>query len=112
MRHWMGYPGHEVLIHDIVHADNCYLYSTDGKRYIDLESGIWCTAIGHGHPRIQQVIVEQLAKIAHTGYCYSNGYILAQRPGLNVLRLDPSLTIEHGDIEGFLEVFEQVLSAA
>ena len=77
MRHWMGYPGHEVLIHDITHADNCYLYSAEGKRYIDLESGIWCTAIGHGHPRIQQVIVEQLAKIAHTGYCYSNGTVEA-----------------------------------
>ena len=37
------------------------------------------------------------------------GYILAQRPGLNVLRLDPALTIEKKAIEGFLEVFEDVL---
>jgi acetylornithine/succinyldiaminopimelate/putrescine aminotransferase len=38
------------------------------------------------------------------------GYILAQRPGLNVLRLDPGLTIERRDIEGFLETFEVVLT--
>jgi 4-aminobutyrate aminotransferase-like enzyme len=37
------------------------------------------------------------------------GYILAQRPGLNVLRMDPSLTIEEKDIEGFLDVFEGLL---
>jgi acetylornithine aminotransferase len=38
------------------------------------------------------------------------GYILGQRPGLNVLRLDPSLTIDQKDLEGFLESFEAVLT--
>jgi len=38
------------------------------------------------------------------------GYIVAQRPGLNVLRIDPSLTIESIDIENFLNLFEIVLS--
>ena len=39
-----------------------------------------------------------------------NGFVLAQRPGLNVLRIDPALTIEERDIENFLAVFEQVLA--
>lgn len=38
------------------------------------------------------------------------GYVVARRPGLGVLRLDPSLTIDPKDIEGFLEMFEAVLS--
>ncbi len=38
------------------------------------------------------------------------GYIVAQRPGLNVLRIDPSLTIESKSIEGFLDSFESVLT--
>jgi len=38
------------------------------------------------------------------------GYILAQRPGLNVLRIDPALTIDSKDIEKFLRVFEDVLT--
>ena len=38
------------------------------------------------------------------------GYILAQRPGLNVLRIDPSLTIDRKDIETFLETLERVLT--
>lgn len=40
------------------------------------------------------------------------GYVLARRPGVNVLRLDPSLTIDQTDIEGFLETFEAVLTDA
>ncbi|MCG6922819.1 MAG: aminotransferase class III-fold pyridoxal phosphate-dependent enzyme, partial [Acidobacteria bacterium] len=38
------------------------------------------------------------------------GYIVARRPGLNVLRLDPPLTIERADVEGFLEALEAVLT--
>lgn len=37
------------------------------------------------------------------------GSVVARRPGLSVLRLDPSLTIEREDIEGFLDTFEAVL---
>jgi acetylornithine aminotransferase len=37
------------------------------------------------------------------------GYILARRPGLNVLRIDPPLTIERRDVEGFLATFKDVL---
>jgi acetylornithine aminotransferase len=38
------------------------------------------------------------------------GYVVAQRPGLNVLRLDPSLTVEEADIEGFLASLEKLLN--
>jgi len=37
---------------------------------------------------------------------------LGRRPGVNVLRLDPSLTIDQNDIEDFLETFEAVLTDA
>jgi 4-aminobutyrate aminotransferase-like enzyme len=38
------------------------------------------------------------------------GHIVAQRPGLNVLRLDPRLTIDKADIEAFLTAFEGILA--
>jgi 4-aminobutyrate aminotransferase-like enzyme len=38
------------------------------------------------------------------------GYIAAQRPGRNVLRLDPALTIEMRDIDGFLESLADILA--
>jgi acetylornithine/N-succinyldiaminopimelate aminotransferase len=73
--HVLWYPGHDLLLKDIVRAENCYLYDAEGKRYVDLESGVWCTSIGHGNPRIRRVITEQLARIAHTGFGYSNALV-------------------------------------
>jgi 4-aminobutyrate aminotransferase-like enzyme len=40
------------------------------------------------------------------------GFVLARRPGLNVLRIDPPLTIGREDIERFLETLEDVLTQA
>jgi acetylornithine aminotransferase len=75
MSHLFWYPGHELLLEDIVRAENCYLYDAAGKRYVDLESGVWCTSIGQGHPRILRVMVEQSARIAHAGFNYSSGVV-------------------------------------
>ncbi|MGD8386331.1 MAG: hypothetical protein PVG49_04285, partial [Desulfobacteraceae bacterium] len=49
--------------------------------------------------QVQQALVRQ-------------GFILAQRPGLNVLRIDPGLTVDRRDIGDFLEVFDRVLQEA
>jgi acetylornithine aminotransferase len=72
MSNLIAYPGHDIVLQDIVKAENCTLHDAQGKRYVDLESGVWCTAIGHAHPRIVQVLQDQGARIMHTGYCYSN----------------------------------------
>jgi acetylornithine/N-succinyldiaminopimelate aminotransferase len=71
----VGYPGHEILLPDIVRAENCYLYDGQGKRYVDLEAGVWCTALGHGNPRLLRTIAEQSARIAHTGFNYSSAVV-------------------------------------
>ena len=34
----------------------CYLYDTDGRRYLDLISGIGVNALGHAHPRVVREI--------------------------------------------------------
>jgi acetylornithine aminotransferase len=67
----LWYPGHEHLMADIVRAENCYLYDSAGRRYVDLESGVWCASLGQGNPRILRVLAEQAAQIAHNGFCYS-----------------------------------------
>jgi len=35
--------------------------------------------------------------------------VLARKPGINVLRIDPSLTINEEDVEGFLDALEPIL---
>lgn len=64
--------GHELLLPDIVRAENCYLYDKSGKRYVDLESGVWCTSVGHGNRRVLRAFEEQFVQIGHTGFCYTH----------------------------------------
>ena len=43
--------------------------------------------------------------------CLENwGNVVGKRPGLNVLRLDPALTIDPEDIEGFLMTLESLVT--
>lgn len=71
----MWYPGHELLLRDIVRAENCHIYDSAGTRYIDLESGVWCTSIGHGNLRIKRIIEEQYSRYGHSGFNYSGGVV-------------------------------------
>lgn len=52
----------------------CYVYDFDGRRYLDLLSGIGVNALGHAHPRIVKVIREQSAKMIHCSNLYYNEY--------------------------------------
>jgi len=48
----------------------CYLWDVDGKRYLDLLSGIGVNALGHSHPRIVRAIREQSVKLVHCSNLY------------------------------------------
>jgi len=74
---------HEIFKTDFVRGQNCHLYDSEGKKYVDFESGIWCTALGHNHPRVNRVIEMQLKDIAHLGTRYPN--VLAEEAALDVL---------------------------
>lgn len=74
---------HEIVKTDFVKADNCYLYDRKDQRFIDFESGIWCTALGHCHPRINDTIHAQLRKVMHLGTRYP--HFLAQESAEAIL---------------------------
>ena len=46
-------------------AEGTYLYSPDGKRYLDMISGIAVSNIGHRHPKVVKAIKEQVDKHLH-----------------------------------------------
>jgi acetylornithine/succinyldiaminopimelate/putrescine aminotransferase len=46
-------------------AEGIYLYSPDGKRYMDMISGIGVNNIGHRHPHVIKAIKDQLDKHLH-----------------------------------------------
>lgn len=51
---------------EIASAEGMYLYSTDGKKYLDLNSGISVSSLGHRHPKVMEAIRNQLDKHLHT----------------------------------------------
>ncbi len=62
--------GHQLHFDNIVESDNCFLYDSEGRKLIDLESGVWCTCLGHNNKRLNKVITDQINKITHSGFCY------------------------------------------
>ncbi len=64
--------GHELKIPNIVDSQGVYLYDEQGKRFMDLESGVWCISVGHKNEQINNTISDQIGSIMHAGFCYSN----------------------------------------
>ncbi|MCF8107820.1 MAG: aspartate aminotransferase family protein [Desulfohalobiaceae bacterium] len=63
---------HSIEIPDMVKGDGVWLVDAQGKQYMDLESGVWCTSLGHCNARINAVLKQQAESILHVGFCYSN----------------------------------------
>ncbi len=49
----------------VIRAEGAYLYTSDGRRILDLTSGIGVTNVGHGHPRVLAAAQEQMVKMSH-----------------------------------------------
>ena len=47
-----------------------YLYSTDGKKYLDFVSGIAVNSLGHAHPRLVKTIRNQSKKLWHVSNAF------------------------------------------
>jgi acetylornithine/N-succinyldiaminopimelate aminotransferase len=56
----------------IIRGEGCTVYDESGKGYVDFEAGVWCAALGHGHPRILAVLHSQTNRLIHVGYRYPN----------------------------------------
>jgi len=52
----------------IERGEGCYLIDTEGRRYLDGVSSLWCNVFGHRVPAIDQAVKKQLGKIAHTTF--------------------------------------------
>lgn len=75
MKHIYKCTGHELMIPNIVDTQGVYVFDENGKRYMDLESGVWCTSIGHNNPVVNTAIKQQIESILHAGFCYSSDIV-------------------------------------
>lgn len=51
-------------------GEGAYLFTADGRRYLDFASGIAVTALGHSHPHLVKALSEQAQKLWHTSNLY------------------------------------------
>lgn len=51
-------------------GEGAYLFSGDGKRYLDFGAGIAVASLGHGHPHLNAQVKAQIDKLWHTSNLY------------------------------------------
>ncbi len=51
---------------EIERAEGCWLYGSEGERWLDLIAGIGPSVLGHRHPQVQSAVQEQLNRYWHT----------------------------------------------
>ena len=56
----------------ISHGEGVYLFTTDGKKYLDFFSGLAVNALGYGNKKVIQAIEEQIKKFIHLSNYYFN----------------------------------------
>jgi taurine---2-oxoglutarate transaminase len=74
-------------------AKGCYFWTPEGKRYLDFNSQLMCTNIGHGHPKVIEAIQRQAETLA-----YANPFMATEpraRLGQKLAEITP------GDIDTF-----------
>jgi len=77
----------------VARAQGVYFWTPDGKRYLDFNSQLMCTNIGHSHPTVVRAIQEQAATLP-----YANPFMATEpraRLGAKLAAITP------GDIDTF-----------
>ncbi|MEM1348064.1 MAG: adenosylmethionine--8-amino-7-oxononanoate transaminase [Myxococcota bacterium] len=74
---WHPFTPHAVYRDEeplmVVAGEGNYLIDADGGRYLDGVASIWCNAVGHRHPVVDQAVKDQLGRIAHSTFLGHSG---------------------------------------
>ena len=54
------------------HGEGCYLYDTEGKKYLDFAAGIAVNSLGYHYPGYDEVLKAQIDKLTHISNLYYN----------------------------------------
>lgn len=78
---WSKYGRHVLMMMPyadeiIVSAEGCWMRDADGKRILDLASGMFCALVGHQHPKVTSRIIEQTSALLHVGTQYLSPSVL------------------------------------
>lgn len=54
------------------HGSGSVLFTSDGTAYLDFGSGVAVNALGHGHPRLVEALINQARRLWHTSNLYAS----------------------------------------
>lgn len=70
MPHVMGTYGRLPIA--LSHGEGCWVWDTEGRRYLDALAGIAVNTLGHAHPRLVAALREQVGRLIHTSNYYQS----------------------------------------
>jgi len=68
---WLDRYGHALMStygrpqRVLVRGKGCYVWDTDGSRYLDLLGGLAVNVLGHAHPALARAVTAQLETVGH-----------------------------------------------
>jgi acetylornithine aminotransferase len=54
----------------LAHGKGCWVWDTNGKKYLDALAGIAVNTLGHAHPKLVPALQDQVAKLIHSSNYY------------------------------------------
>jgi len=69
----------------VTHAQGCWFYDTQGRRYLDLTSGYVAVSLAHGHPKVVKAIQDQAARLCWVASSYFNDVRAAYADALDAI---------------------------
>lgn len=56
----------------LVKGKDCWVWDTEGNKYLDMIAGVASSSLGHAHPKLVKAICEQSKKLIHVSNLYYN----------------------------------------
>ena len=63
-------PTYGRLPFALSHGRGCWVWDTDGRKYLDALAGIAVNTLGHAHPKLVPALQDQVAKLIHSSNYY------------------------------------------
>jgi acetylornithine/N-succinyldiaminopimelate aminotransferase len=63
-------PTYSRLPIALSHGHGCWVWDTDGKKYLDALAGIAVNTLGHAHPKLVPALNDQVGKLIHSSNYY------------------------------------------
>ena len=81
----------------LVRGEGAEVWDADGRRYLDLLSGVAVNALGHAHPAVVEAVSTQIAQLGHVSNFFLHEPVLRLAERLQELLEEPDARVVFGN---------------